>query len=188
MVRQLSDASDTILRSKVRSRHGQLFPKEYRPDTATRKAGLLERVTDDLSPQGGNLGDCLVSWLDIIGECEKECGQIAVLLKSVPREPRDHLVLDSPHLLSVRSKVPAMQELVQHWYRSRKTRSPQQPPVEIAAVSTTSSKSETSLKLLGWYRSWSEKGHGNEETKRKASDSAQERNDKKGERCGEWQR
>ena len=103
MVRQLSDASDTILRSKVRSRHGQLFPKEYRPDTVTRKAGLLERVTDDLSPQGGNLGDCLVSWLDIIGECEKACGQIAVLLKIVPREPRDYLVLDSPHLLNVKA-------------------------------------------------------------------------------------
>ena len=172
----------------MRSRRGGLFPKEYRPDTATRKAGLLERVTDDLSPQGGNLGDCLVSWLDIIGECEKECGQIAVLLKSVPREPRDHLVLDSPHLLSVRSKVPAMQELVQHWYRSRKTRSPQQPPVEIAEVSTTSSKSETSIKLLGWYRSWSEKGHGMKKRRERQVIVHRKMNDKKGKRCGEWQR
>ena len=68
-----------------------------------------------------------------------------------------------------------MQELDQHWYRSRKTRSPQQPPVEIAAMSTSANKSETSIKLLGWYRSWQEKGPDKKERERKVGEKAQEK-------------
>ena len=66
---------------------------EYKPDTATRKVGLLERVMDDQPAPGMDFGDWFLRWLDLVGECEKAHGRmidddikVAVMLKRSPKE------------------------------------------------------------------------------------------------------
>ena len=66
--------------------------REYKPDTATRKVGLLERVMDDQPAPGMDFGDWFLRWLDLFGECEKARGRmidddinVAVMLKRSPR-------------------------------------------------------------------------------------------------------
>ena len=49
----------------------RLLYKEYKPDTATRKVGLLERVMDDQPAPRMDSGDWFLRWLDLVGECEK---------------------------------------------------------------------------------------------------------------------
>ena len=71
--------------------------REYKPDTATRKVGLLERVINDQPAPRMDFGDWFLSWLDLVGECEKARGRmidddikVAVMLKRSPKELRDH--------------------------------------------------------------------------------------------------
>ena len=99
----------------------RLLHKEYRLDTATRKVGLSS------SPRR-RCRCWFVRWQDLIGECEQARGRligddikVAVLLERVPKDLRDHLVLESPQLANVNSNFPVMREFVQHWCRSRKT-------------------------------------------------------------------
>ena len=99
----------------------RLLYREYKPDTATRKVGLLERVMDDQPAPGMDFGDWFLRWLDLVGECEKARGRmidddikVAVMLKRSPKELRDHLVLESPQLANVEFKFPVMRELIQH--------------------------------------------------------------------------
>ena len=80
----------------------RLLYREYKPDTATRKVGLLERVMDDQPAPGMDFGDWFLRWLDLVGECEKARGRmidddikVAVMLKRSSKELRDHLVLES---------------------------------------------------------------------------------------------
>ena len=79
----------------------RLLYREYEPDTATRKVGLLERVMDDQPAPGMDFGDWFLRWLDLVGECEKARGRmidddikLAVMLKRSPKELGDHLVLE----------------------------------------------------------------------------------------------
>ena len=81
----------------------RLLYREYKPETATRKVGLLERVMDDQPAPGMDFGDWFFRWLDLVGECEKaHCRMIdddikvAVMLNRSPKELRDHLVLENP--------------------------------------------------------------------------------------------
>ena len=71
----------------------RLLYKGYKPDTATRKLGSLERVMDGQPSPGGDFGDGFLKWLDLVGECEKSCGllidddiMVAVLLKRSLKE------------------------------------------------------------------------------------------------------
>ena len=96
--------------------------REYKPDTATRKVGLLERVMDDQPAPGIDFGDWFLRWLDLVGGCEKARGRmidddikVAVMLKRSPKELRDYLVLESPQLVNVEFKFSVMRELIQHW-------------------------------------------------------------------------
>ena len=84
--------------------------REYKPDTATRKVGLLERVMDDHTAPGMDVRDWFLRWLDLVGECEKARGRmidddikVAVMLQRSPKELRDHIVLESPQLANVDS-------------------------------------------------------------------------------------
>ena len=54
----------------------RLLYREYKPDTATRKVGLLERVMDDQPAPGMDFGDLFLRWLDLVGECEKARGRM----------------------------------------------------------------------------------------------------------------
>ena len=106
--------------------------REYKPDTATRKVGLLERVMDDQPAPGMDFGDWFLRWLDLVGECEKARGRmidddikVALMLKRSTKELGDHLVLESPQLANVEFKFPVMRELIQHWCQSRRVFYPQ---------------------------------------------------------------
>ena len=84
----------------------RLLYKEYMPDTATRKVGLLERVMDDQSAPGVDFSEWCLKWLDLVGDCEQARGrmiddEVAVMLKRSPKELRDHLVVESPQLDNV---------------------------------------------------------------------------------------
>ena len=54
----------------------RLLCREYKPDTATRKVGLLERVMDDQPAPGMDFGAWFLRWLDLVGECEKARGRM----------------------------------------------------------------------------------------------------------------
>ena len=54
----------------------RLLHREYKPDTATRKVGLLERVMDDQPAPGMDFRDWFLRWLDLVGECEKARGRM----------------------------------------------------------------------------------------------------------------
>ena len=119
----------------------RLLYREYKPDTATRKVGLLERVMDDQPAPGMDFGDRFLRWLDLVRECEKARGRmidddikVAVMVKRSPKELRDHLVLESPQLANVEFKFPVMRALIQHWCQSRRVFFPQKPPMEVAVV------------------------------------------------------
>ena len=77
--------------------------------------------------------------MDLVGECEKARRQIVRVLL----------------LANVENKFLEMRELVQPWRRSRRTFSPQKPPMESAA-----GDSDATASALGRYGSWHEKGHG----------------------------
>ena len=120
----------------------RLLYREYEPDTATRKVGLLERVMDDQPAPGMDFGDWFLRWLDLVGECEKARGcmiddaiKVAVMLKRSPKELRDHLVLESPQLANVEFKFPVMRELIQHWCLSRRVFFRQKSTIKVAAGS-----------------------------------------------------
>ena len=66
--------------------------------------------------------------------------KVAVLLERVPKDLRDHLVLESPQLANVESYFPVMREFVQHWCHSRKNFALLRPSVGIAAVSSEKGK------------------------------------------------
>ena len=134
----------------------------------------------DHPPQGGDFSDWFIRWLDLIGECEQARGRliddyikVAVLLERVPKELKDHLVVDSPQFANAENKFPMMREIVQRWCRSRKTFASHRSSVEIAAVSTAVSESEESVSALGWHGSWPEqrpgKSKGKEEGKSKSN-------------------
>ena len=134
----------------------RLLYKEYKPDTATRKAGLLERAMDDEPAAEVDFSDWFLRWLDLVGDCDQarvrindDDIKVAMMRKRSPKKLRDHLVLESPRLASVENKLPVVREPVQHW-----------SPQWIAAVSSTAGDSGTTVSALGWYGSWHEKGHG----------------------------
>ena len=54
----------------------RLLYREYKPDTATRKVFLLERVTDDQPAPRMDFGDWFLRLLDLVGECEQACGRM----------------------------------------------------------------------------------------------------------------
>ena len=146
--------------------------REYKPDTATRKVGLLERVMDDQPAPGMDFGDGFLRWLDLVGECEKARGRmidddikVAAMLKRSPTELRDHLALESPQLANVEFKFPVMRELIQHWCQSRIVFYPQKPPMEVATVSTAARDSDVTVCAVGWHGSWHEKGKSREKGK-----------------------
>ena len=120
---------------------------------------------EEISPTG---------WLDLIGECEQARGRliedmkVAVLLKSVPKEIRDRLVLESPQLADVDSTFPVMREVVQNWCRSRKTFAHLRSSVQVAAMSTAASEPEASVSALGKHGAWPEKEDGKGRGKEKA--------------------
>ena len=152
----------------------RLLYMEYKPDTATRKVGLLERVMDDQQAPGMDFGAWFLRWLDLVGECEKARGRmidddikVAVMLKRSPKELRDHLVLESPQLANVEYKFPVMRELIQHLCQSRRVFFPQKPPMEVAAVSTAARDSDVTVSAVGWHGSWHEKGHGKGKSREK---------------------
>ena len=134
----------------------RLLYREYKPDTATSKVGLLERVMDDQPAPGMDFGDWFLRWLDLVGECGKARGRmidddikVAVMLKRSPKELRDHLVLESPQLANMEFKFPVMRELTQHWCQSRRVFFPQKPPMEMAAVSTAARDSDVTVSAVG---------------------------------------
>ena len=142
----------------------RLLYREYKPDTATRKVGLLERVMDDQPAPGMDFGDWFLRWLDLVGECEKARGRmidddikVAVMLKRSPKELGDHLVLESPQLAIVEFKFPVMRELIQHWCQSRRVFFPQNRQWKFAAVSTAARDSDVTVSAVGWHGSWHEK-------------------------------
>ena len=83
----------------------KLLYKEYKPDTATRKVGLLERVMDDQPTHGEDFGDWFLKWLDLVGECEQARGRTI-----------DDDIKVAP---GFENKFPVivMRGLVQHWWR-----------------------------------------------------------------------
>ena len=152
----------------------RLLYREYKPDTATRKVGLLERVMHDQPAPGMDFGDWFLRWLDLVGECEKARGRmidddikVAVMLKRSPQQLRDHLVLESPQLANVEFKFPVMRELIQHWCQSRRVFFPQKQPMEVAAVSTAARDSDVTVSAVGWHGLWHEKGHGKGKSREK---------------------
>ena len=89
----------------------RLLYKEYKPDIAMRKVGLLERVMDDQLAPRVDFSDWFVKWLDLAGEGEQARGwmidddiKVAVMLKGSPMELRDHHVFESPQLANVEHK------------------------------------------------------------------------------------
>ena len=73
----------------------RILAREYRPDTATRKLGMLERVMEDAPRSGEDFGDWVHRWMDLVGETEKARGRpidddikVAVILKRAPKELR----------------------------------------------------------------------------------------------------
>ena len=54
----------------------RLLYRDYKPDTTTRKVGLLERVMDDQPAPEMDFGDWFLRWLDLVGECEKARGRM----------------------------------------------------------------------------------------------------------------
>ena len=54
----------------------RLLYREYKPDAATSKVGLLEKVMDDQPAPGMDFGDWFLRWLDLVGECEKARGRM----------------------------------------------------------------------------------------------------------------
>ena len=79
--------------------------------------------------------------------------KVAVLLKKIPKELRDHFAFESPQLANVDSRFPVMREFVQNWCHFQKTFALLRPSVEIAAVSTAASESESIVSALGWHGS-----------------------------------
>ena len=69
-VKALSCIRHHILRNKNGFEMWRLLYKEYKPDTATRKVGLLERVMDD-QPTPRDFGIWILRRLDLVGECEQ---------------------------------------------------------------------------------------------------------------------
>ena len=63
-----------------------------------------------------------------------------------------------------------MRGVVQIWCRSRKTFAPLRSSVEIAAVSTAASESESCVSALGWHGSWPEEGRGKGKAEREATE------------------
>ena len=169
-----------------------LLFREYKPDTATRKVGLLERVMDDQPASGMDFGEWFLRWPDLVGECEKARGRmiddaikVAVMLKRSPKELRDHLVLESPQLANVEFKFPVMRELIQHWCQSRRVFFPQKPPMEVAAVSTAARDSDVTVSAVGWHGSWHEKEHGKGKRER-GKEKERQGKERQGERKGNW--
>ena len=82
------------------------------------------------------------------------------------------------------SKFLVMREFVQHWCHCRKTFALLRPSVEIAAVSTAPSESESTVSALGWRGSWPEtchgKGKGKEKGKGKGKGKGKKGKGKKG--------
>ena len=126
----------------------RLLYKEHKPDVATRKVGLQERVMDDQLAPGADFGDWFLWRSDLVGECEQACGrmidddvEIAVMLKRSCKELRDHHVLEGPQFANVENKYaracPARVPLTNNF--------PQQPPMEV--------DSDTTVSALGWYGS-----------------------------------
>ena len=119
----------------------RLLYREYKPDTAKGKVGLLERVMDDQHAPGADFGDWLLRWLDLVGECEQARGRmmhddikVAVMLKRSPKELRDHLVLESPQLANVEFKFPVMSELTKSFLSSENANGNRQRSVLLQVI------------------------------------------------------
>ena len=54
----------------------RLLCKENKPDTATRKVGLLGRVMDDQLAPGVDFSDWFLKWLDLVGDSEQARGRM----------------------------------------------------------------------------------------------------------------
>ena len=59
--------------------------KEYKPDTATRKVGLLESVMGDQPSPGVDFADWFHRWLDPVGECEQAPGRMICTQNTHPQ-------------------------------------------------------------------------------------------------------
>ena len=96
--------------------------------------------------------------------------KVAVMLKRSPKELTDHFVLESPQLAEVEFKFSVMRGLVQHWCQSRRVFTPQNPPMEIAAVSAGASDSDVTVSAVSWHGSWHEEGHGKGKSREKGKE------------------
>ena len=126
----------------------RLVFREYRPDTATRKVALLERVMEDSPTSSEEFGDWFVRWLDLVSQTELARGRpidddikCAVVLKRSPKELKDHLVMLTA---TIADKFPVMREIVGTWNHSKRSygtpaMGQRQVPMEIGAVSAESS-------------------------------------------------
>ena len=153
----------------------RLLHREYKPDTATRKVGLLERVMEDAPTTGEDFGDWFLRWLALVGQTEQARGRrldddikIAMVLKRAPNELRDHLVIETARIAD---KFPIMREIVENWSYSRRTfrnAAPRASAMEVGAVADVGhSTSDASwVGAVGWkgsthsYDGWKGSTHG----------------------------
>ena len=73
--------------------------REYRPNTASRKVSMLERVMEEAPASGESFGDWFFRWLEIVRACEEARQKMldddikcAVVIKRAPKELKEHLV------------------------------------------------------------------------------------------------
>ena len=99
--------------------------KEHKPDTATRKVGLLERVMDDQPVPGVDFSDWFLKWLDLVSECERARGRMIDDDKSrsdaqeiSPGAPRSPCARE-PTVGKCRKKFLVMRELSKRKFLSR---------------------------------------------------------------------
>ena len=97
---------------------------EYRPNIAGRKVNLLERVMEDKPASGEDFSSWYFSWTEKIRETEEARKKpidadikCAVAMRRVPRELRDHLVLESA---TIADNWELMNDKIVSWMTARR--------------------------------------------------------------------
>ena len=140
--------------------------REYRPETATRKFGMLERIMHDEPRANEEFGEWFHRWMDMVSETEKvrekpidDDIKVAVVLRRAPKELKDHLVLESAAMQDTAAKFPKMRELVGNWFHTRKglygdSRTQGPAPMEIGSVIQDSHSSICPNQSISAVGSW----------------------------------
>ena len=102
----------------------RLLHREYRPRTAGRGAHLTEQVMESRSADGQDYAAWYYDWLELVRQTEDQRSQsldddvkCAVVLKTAPKELRDHMVLESHNIMDVFSR---MNQIVMTWMIARR--------------------------------------------------------------------